>query len=95
MCFKWSSFNRQKLKLEMRKEERVTLEQVSQEYHIQRIYFLTIYSEKLSRFTGLCAVRQLHLCIHFKCLLTVKLSAFLWGFVKDEQNTHFNTKVLQ
>lgn len=50
MSLKWSSFNRQKLKLEMRKE-RVTLEQVSQEYHIQRIYFLTIYSEKLSRFT--------------------------------------------
>lgn len=95
MCLKWSSFNRQKLKLEMRKEERVTLEQVSQEYHIQRIYFLTIYSEKRSRFTGLCAVRQLHRCIHFKCLLTVKLSAFLWRFVKDEQNTHFNTKVLQ
>lgn len=90
MCLIWSSFNRQKLKLEMRKEERVTLEQVSQEYHIQRIY-----SEKLSRFTGLCAVRQLHRCIHFKCLLTVKLSAFLWRFVKDEQNTHFNTKVLQ
>lgn len=39
MCLKWSSFNRQKLKLEMRKEERVTLEQVSQEYYIQRIYF--------------------------------------------------------
>lgn len=35
----------------MRREERVTLEQVSQEYHIQRIYFLTIYSEKLARFT--------------------------------------------
>lgn len=48
MCLKWSSFNRQKLKLEMRKEECVTLEQVSQEYHIQRIYFSTIYCEKLA-----------------------------------------------